>query len=101
MRHELHKAFKDHQKVWKRLLEEALRHFPKANSGWFSQGLGGVGGVLVDPFKGIDDNMSPISDVDDVDDDVAEPASDIDDSSEAPLRAVDGSSHRARRTLRK
>jgi hypothetical protein len=38
MRHELHKAFKDTQKVWKRLLEETPRHFPKANLGWLSQG---------------------------------------------------------------
>ena len=99
MRHELHKAFKDHQKVWKRLLQQAPRHFSKTNSGWFSHGLGRDGRDMVELFWGIRDDLSPISDVDD---DMAEPASDIgDDPSEAPPRGVDGPSRRARRTLRK
>jgi hypothetical protein len=77
MRKELQKAFKEHQKVWKRLVQAPHQMF-KANTGWFAE------------------------DFEDDDDDAVDSASDLgDDPSEGPSRSAGAPSRPARPTSRK
>lgn len=68
MHQELNKVFKDHQRVWKRLLK-APHCFSMSNPRWHPQGH--------ESDSNDDDDSAPISDVDD---------NAVDPASEAPLR---------------